>query len=275
MNFETLEMEFSHYAKCLVFREILIELTSVPRGAEMSEQKKGKAIVTIPEIRINIPDEAFEFCETALKLLTEKVLKRLGKTAGHMLDWIDGEIVASRLVRAYTRFERLGIEPQPVSPKSLLPILQGMSLENEEDLVFQEMWGNLLATAIAYGSVHPSCIEILKQLGPLEAKILDAFWNVAKLPNDKEGGMHDGVFYSKYPPEIAAIIKQTGGKLIREFLETKHGEKIRKETLTEAMSVLTEDGLILINGYHGHDEDIIQLTYKGGRFMRSVAEEIE
>jgi hypothetical protein len=273
MNFETLEMEFSHYANCLVFREILIELTSVPRGAEMSEQKKGKALVTIPEIGIYIPDEAFEFCKTVFKLLTEKVLKRLGKTGGHILDWVDSEIVTNQLVRTYTKFERLGIEPQPVSPKSLLPILQSMSLETEATL--QEMWGNLLTMAITYGDVHPSHIEIMKQLGPIDAKVLDAFWKTSVVPSEEEGGMYDGSHYKKYPPHILAIKKQTNGGKIREFLERENSEKIEKNKITESIAILAEDGMINILGYSGNEEHTLNLTLKGGRFMRAVTGEIE
>jgi hypothetical protein len=59
--------------------------------------------------------------------------------------------------------------------KTLLPILESASLEDDEDL--HDRWANLLANAAAFdGRVHPSFTQILQGLTGSEAKFLDAIY---------------------------------------------------------------------------------------------------
>ena len=75
--------------------------------------------------------------------------------------------------------EEAGITPQAVPPRLFLPTLDAASIENDEDL--HTRWAALLANAAASpDSVHPSYIEILKQLTPMEARLLDALYEVVK-----------------------------------------------------------------------------------------------
>jgi predicted transcriptional regulator len=75
--------------------------------------------------------------------------------------------------------EDAGVNPQVVPPRLFLPMLEAASIENDEDL--HTRWAALLANAAsAPDSVHPSYIEVLKQLTPVEARLLDALYKVAK-----------------------------------------------------------------------------------------------
>jgi hypothetical protein len=56
--------------------------------------------------------------------------------------------------------------------------LEGASIEDEEDL--HTRWAALLANAASSDKVHPSYIEVLKQLTPAEARLLDALHKIAK-----------------------------------------------------------------------------------------------
>ncbi len=74
--------------------------------------------------------------------------------------------------------EEAGIAPQAVPPRLFLPIVESASIEDDEDL--HTRWAALLANAAtSHNSVHPSYIETLKQLTPVEARLLDALYEVA------------------------------------------------------------------------------------------------
>jgi hypothetical protein len=57
-------------------------------------------------------------------------------------------------------------------------MLEAASIENDEDL--HTKWSALLANAASSGKVHPSYIEILKQLTPDDARLLDTFYELTK-----------------------------------------------------------------------------------------------
>lgn len=69
-----------------------------------------------------------------------------------------------------------GMPAQPVPPRLFLPMLEAASIENDEDL--HTRWAALLANAATSpGSVHPSYIEMLKQLDPQDAALLDKLYD--------------------------------------------------------------------------------------------------
>jgi len=72
-----------------------------------------------------------------------------------------------------------GINPRKVSLKTLVPILEEGSLEEDESM--SDRWASLLATAADPSSaisVQPSFPEILKELSPKEALILDKIFDL-------------------------------------------------------------------------------------------------
>lgn len=72
-----------------------------------------------------------------------------------------------------------GINPRKVSLKILVPILEEGSLEEDESM--SDRWASLLATAADPSSaisVQPSFPEILKELSPKEALILDKIFDL-------------------------------------------------------------------------------------------------
>lgn len=79
------------------------------------------------------------------------------------------------LQKTQRMLKEAGINPQAVSPRLFLPILDNSSVENDEDL--HSRWAALLANAAARSnSVHPSFIEILRQLTPEDAQLLDKLY---------------------------------------------------------------------------------------------------
>jgi hypothetical protein len=67
--------------------------------------------------------------------------------------------------------QEAGYTPNAVPLKILFPLLEGASFEDNEDM--HDMWAALLANASRSDNmVHPSFIDILKQLRPIDAKFL-------------------------------------------------------------------------------------------------------
>lgn len=81
------------------------------------------------------------------------------------------------LTKARAFLDEQGIQPQKVPLKTLAPILEFGSLEEDESMI--EKWAALLASAADPAStskVQPSFPEILKQLSAREAVILDTIF---------------------------------------------------------------------------------------------------
>jgi hypothetical protein len=115
--------------------------------------------------------------------LVDKAADILHKLAGPMAEEFGamlGDKVrvyrVKNLVATMQKTERIlrdvGLPPNAVPPRLLLPIIENSSVEVNETL--QEMWAGLLATASQQtDSVSPSFVETLKQLTPDEARHLE------------------------------------------------------------------------------------------------------
>ena len=89
-------------------------------------------------------------------------------------------------VKMFQKTQRMlkeaGLPAQSVPPRLFLPMLEAASIENDEDL--HTRWSALLANAASVpDKVHPSYIEILKQLTPDDARFLDKLYTAT---NDKK-----------------------------------------------------------------------------------------
>jgi hypothetical protein len=85
------------------------------------------------------------------------------------------EIAQDVLLRAEEMLRVAGLQPGPMALKTIVPLLQHASLEENGDL--QERWASLLANACRnQEAVLPSFAQILHQLSAPEAKFLDAVY---------------------------------------------------------------------------------------------------
>jgi hypothetical protein len=83
---------------------------------------------------------------------------------------------AKRRIHLFQKVQRFvnqsGADIKPVATRLFFPILEAASIEDDDEM--QTRWAALLANeALATGSVHPSFIDILKQLAPEDARLLD------------------------------------------------------------------------------------------------------
>jgi hypothetical protein len=92
------------------------------------------------------------------------------------------------LEKAERMAQEAGFTPQPVPPKILFPLLEGVSFEENEDL--HTMWAALLANAASPESgqkTKPGLISILKQMSPEEAAFLNWIYD----ENERRGHWPD------------------------------------------------------------------------------------
>jgi hypothetical protein len=129
------------------------------------------------EIVKHIPEAAAAIASSSI--VTDLVKKMLGPAADEVGEWGRDKIKAYRTQNATKVLEEAGrmlheaqIEPEPVPPKILLPLLDGASLEDSEDM--QKMWAALLANAASPENerVRPGFISTLRQLSTDEAETL-------------------------------------------------------------------------------------------------------
>jgi hypothetical protein len=93
-----------------------------------------------------------------------------------------------KIMRKAAEYAReAGFEPGEVPLKTLVPLLEGGSLEADSDDDMIGRWSALLANAsMSQSRVLPSFPGILKELAPLEARILDALFDrFGGLPKEK------------------------------------------------------------------------------------------
>lgn len=121
----------------------------------------------------------------------QDLFERLTGSAAEQYGLMWGDSVkmrrTKRLVKGLAKTKRMlaeaGFDPQAVPDKLLLPIFDGMSVEDDENL--QDMWAALLANAASpenADKVRPGFIATLKQMSPDEAGALDWIYDHL-LPN--------------------------------------------------------------------------------------------
>ena len=176
----------------------------------------------------------------------EKLFGPAAKEAGGMLgDWLRDkrEMMQRNRTNVARKVQTImleeSVEPKEMSSKVLLPMLEGISVEDED--ILQDMWANLFVNYIDSEKnmqvvVYPS---ILKQLSSEQVKILDGLY----FPNEY------GV--SLDPVNFKELINHTD-----------YGY--------EAMMHLQNIGLIQLSGEEDERfEEDYNLTFFGANFMKA------
>lgn len=125
-----------------------------------------------------------------IKQATELVEKTLGKSydiVSFLIPSIPSKIAERRvqnmikiLQKTKAKLINASLSPEEYNTIALkvgIPLIEGASME--EDPTLQEMWSNLLATALtpdAKATISPLFIHILKSLSPDDAKVLHSFY---------------------------------------------------------------------------------------------------
>lgn len=119
--------------------------------------------------------------------LFAKLAGPLTDEVGQMLGDKAREFRLRNAIKIFGRVQKMlsdaGIEPRPIAARLFLPALQAASIEASETL--QEKWAALLTNASNPSrgeSVLPSFVEVLKELTPDEALLMDKFFKEAVPP---------------------------------------------------------------------------------------------
>lgn len=122
---------------------------------------------------------AVEAAKQFLEKLVSPPLQEIGQLLADEVRFYRLKNQIRILKKAQEILDNAGVSPKKVSLKTLVPLLENASLEEDESLI--DKWAALLATAANPNSnlsVLPSFPEILKELSPKEALILDAIYDM-------------------------------------------------------------------------------------------------
>ena len=147
----------------------------------IDEQEPGTDLV-----KVEVPRPALVSVELGVGEFLGRVLGRPLEQAGGVLADLLGivrfEMSIPYLKRAQRVLRDAGLDQEPLPPvdlTKLLPILEWGSLQPAESSM-REQWDNLLANAlVACEEAHPAYADILRQLAPREAALLDGLFDQA------------------------------------------------------------------------------------------------
>ena len=76
-----------------------------------------------------------------------------------------------------------GITPRPIPLKTLMPIMEGISVEDESENL-KAKWVNLISNAAAGKSIHPKYIKLFSELDSTDALVLDTAFDLHRSQED-------------------------------------------------------------------------------------------
>lgn len=144
---------------------------------------KAKLSISKQEGELEISDKE---AQNFLNLLVPDFVKQLGGILGDQVRYwrFKNACKIANKAKDLITESRLNVGKVPL--KILSPLLENASLE--EDEVLQDKWAKMLANAATSKiSIKPVYVEILKELSPLEVKILDVIFNeISKIADYKQ-----------------------------------------------------------------------------------------
>lgn len=119
--------------------------------------------------------------------LLNPTLEETGGIIGDQINFWRFKNKVNIVLKAKAFLEEKNIDPQPILPKTLIPIIENGSLEEDETL--QTKWASMLANAADPDSgveVRPSYPDILNQLSPPEVRLLDIIYDEYEQSSDEK-----------------------------------------------------------------------------------------
>ena len=221
------------------------------------------------------PEEANEFLSKIFGPLAEKT----GDILSNLLDgslgmkvklWRYKRIIET-ILKARQYLLDKGINPKAVPLKILHPLLESASLEDNGDM--QGIWAALLANAADpknSNDIHSSYIDILKQLTPIEAKLLDTYYSFymkEEIPWERTGFGHKSEFrISK--ENVCSNIGLSSEQFYLIVCNLIRLNLLQLPGITDALAVVNDAGdqkfPLVIKTY-----EFVQLTPLGEGFVKS------
>lgn len=145
-------------------------IAETAKAAQEVAKTTSEAIKATKELGVYVANLVKQPVDTIVGILTDK------------LKFIRWERQLRFLDRVKEKVKQRNLEGKlvPIPPKLALPIIENATLE--EDDYLQDLWANLLIEAgnpRSKDSVRAAFIEIIKQLEPIDAKILNESYNLS------------------------------------------------------------------------------------------------
>lgn len=131
---------------------------------------------------INIPKRVVDNAELFLKKLLGPAIVQTGELIADQIRYRRFRNQVIIFTKAKELLESKSIEPKHINLKTLSPLLEYSSLEEDEKI--QIIWSNVIANISSYEteqSLNLKCIDILKEITPDEIIILDFFFEKFKV----------------------------------------------------------------------------------------------
>ncbi|MEM9807199.1 MAG: hypothetical protein AAF959_18185 [Cyanobacteria bacterium P01_D01_bin.56] len=161
-----------------------------------------------------------------------------------------------------------GITPQQIPLKTLMPIMEGISVEDESENL-KAKWVNLISNAASGKSIHPKYIKLFSELNGVDAVMLDTAFCLHKSEDDdlireyfktsKVMRQHSGQteplldYLESYQGNLAVFFMVA-------YLKDVRKQEIDYETVSESFRYLEQLNLM---------ENNMELSDRGGKHFRS------
>lgn len=126
---------------------------------------------------INIPKRIVDGTELFLRKLLGPAITESGQLIADQVRYRRFKNQVTIFNKAKELLESKSIEPRQINLKTLHPLIEYSSLEEDEQL--QEIWAKVIANISSYDteqSLNLKCIEVLKEITASEILLLDTFF---------------------------------------------------------------------------------------------------
>jgi len=121
-------------------------------------------------------DKLLEPVSDMLRKIAGPVSEEIGESMAVVVRHYRYKLAVKMLLKTTRMLRDAGVDPRAVPPRLFLPIVENASVQDDDGL--NTRWAALLANeATSPDSVHPSYIEVLRQLTPKHAKLLDELYD--------------------------------------------------------------------------------------------------
>ena len=130
---------------------------------------------------INLPKLVVEKAEAFLTALLGEAVKESGGLIGDKVRYQRFKNQVLILRKSQTLLEEAGLQPRPIPMKTLVPLVESCSLEDDPDI--QEMWARLLADAASSASnafLHAIGVQLLSSISVDDAKLLQLLYRILR-----------------------------------------------------------------------------------------------
>jgi hypothetical protein len=145
-----------------------------PGTEQLVRKWSGRGIMD--DLGAEATKEALQAGGDILRRIAGPLADEVGESVGVLARHYRYRLALKMFRKTQQMLTEAGITPSAVPPRLFLPIIENASMQDDEDL--HTRWAALLANAAAQADrVHPSYIEVLRQLSPRDAELLDKLYD--------------------------------------------------------------------------------------------------